>query len=372
MPMIPYRPERIVVQEDAWKDAATSEILARLPGILVQTVQDVDTMLPELRAGSDFRSSGKRTLILARNRGSFMKQCPGAGAEICCGYFVINYALNCHLECTYCILQSFLNNPALTIYTNMDELMHEVEEKVLSSPERIFRIGTGETADSLALDDITLYTLRLVPLFRTLPNAVLELKTKSAQVANLQGLDHGGHTIVSWSVNPDAVIRNEECKSASLEERLEAARLVRQWGYRIGLHFDPIIHYEGWEQDYLEVVQRIFHCLDPEGICWISLGCLRFTPDLKEIVRRRFPRSRVPYGEFVPGNHGKMRYFRPIREEIYAKMKAMIAAHAPHVLVYLCMENRAVWEHSFGAAPLSTDDLAAALGVRGWRTWPAD
>ena len=124
---------------------------------------------PELRAGSDFRTAAKRTLILARNRGSFMKECPGAGAEICCNYLVINFALNCHLECTYCVLQAFLNNPALTVYTNVEDLMSEVSAKVGRFPERTFRIGTGETADSLALDDLTMLLAPAYPLFRLAP-----------------------------------------------------------------------------------------------------------------------------------------------------------------------------------------------------------
>ncbi len=361
MPMVPCHPERVFVHKDSWEDRATHEMLQRLPDVTIRTVEDVDSLLPELQATSDYRTTGKRTLILTRNRGSFMKPCPGAGAEVCCNYTVINYALNCHMDCTYCVLQSFLNNPALTIYTNLDDLTREVGEKVLAEPQRTFRIGTGETADSLALDDITHYSNRLIPLFRRLPNAVLELKTKSALVANLQGLDHGGHTIVSWSLNPNHIIRREELKTAPLKERLEAARQCRQWGYRLAFHFDPIIYYEGWERDYGEVVHHLFAHVDPNSICWISLGCLRFTHDLKEIVRRRFPHSRIAYGEFVPGNHGKLRYFRPIREEVYAKMLAMIRSYAPQVFVYLCMENCAVWERSFGIRYMSTTSLAARM-----------
>jgi spore photoproduct lyase len=359
--MVPYRPERIVVQEDAWSDPLTHEILRRLAGIPVMRIEDVDSLLSELHAASDYRTAGKRVLILSRNRGDFMKQCPGAGAEICCNYYVINFALNCHMECTYCILQSFLNNPALTVYTNVSDMAREVQEKVLAAPGSFFRIGTGETSDSLALDGLTHHSLRIVPLFRSLPNAVLELKTKTDQIANLEGLDHGGHTVVSWSLNPEKVIRFEELKTASLEERLRAACQCRNWGYRVGFHFDPLIHYDGWEEDYRAVVRRIFQFIDPEGICWISLGCLRFTHDLKDIVRQRFPHSRVPYGEFVPGNHNKLRYFRPIRDEMYAKMREWIAAEAPRVFVYMCMENRAAWQRNYGQVPESSDELAARM-----------
>ena len=362
--MVPYRPERILVHEDAWNDVATREILSLLDGTPVQTIRDIDSLLPALRAASDFRTVAKRTLILARNRGNFMKECPGAGAEICCNYFVVNYALNCHLECTYCVLQAFLNNPALTVYTNIDDLMNEVREKVGREPGRTFRIGTGETADSLALDDILRYSRRLVPFFRSLPNAVLELKTKSDRIDNLRDLDHGGHTILSWSLNPARIIRKEELKTASLKERLEAARQCQKWGFRVGFHFDPLVYYDGWEKEYEEVVRDLFHHVDPDGVCWISLGCLRFTPHLKDIVRQRFPGSTLPYGEFVPGNHGKLRYFRPIRDEMYTRLRAWIEASAPRVFVYLCMENRAVWECSFGHAPASSHELSAAMDAR--------
>jgi len=366
--MVPYRPERVVVQNEAWNDALTHEVLRRLPDVPTSTVQDVETLLPQLRAGTDFRTAAKRTLILARNQGSFMKECPGAGAEICCNYVVINFALNCHLECTYCVLQAFLNNPALTVYTNVEDLISEVSAKTGRFPQRTFRIGTGETADSLALDDLTGYSRRLVPFFASLPNAVLELKTKTAQIANLRDMAHAGHTIVSWSLNPERVIRSEEHKSASLAERIGAARRCQEWGYRIGFHFDPMIYYPGWEQDYEGVIGELFRRVDPDGVCWISLGGLRFTPHLKDIVRQRFPRSRVPYGEFVPGHHGKLRYFRPIRDEMYSKMRAWIGARAPRVLVYLCMESRAVWERSFKDPPSTSAELAekmdAGSGIR--------
>ena len=105
-------------------------------------------------------------------------------------------------------------------------------------------------------------------------------------------------------------------------------------------------------------VEEVFHAVDPLRIAWVSLGSLRFTGHLREIVRARFPRSRIPNGEFVPGNHGKLRYFRPIREEMYARMREWIHRAAPNVFVYLCMENRAAWENSFEVVPRNTEDLS--------------
>ncbi len=200
-----------------------------------------------------------------------------------------------------------------------------------------------------------------MPFFASLANGVLELKTKSDQISNLQGLDHGGHTVVSWSVNSLRICRSEELKTAALGERLAAARQCQEWGYKVGFHFDPLIHYEGWEPDYEQAVKEIFDAVDPKGVAWISLGALRFTPHLRELVRRRFPKSKIPYGEFVPGHHGKLRYLRSIREEMYSKMLAWIRRTAPEVFVYLCMESRTVWEKGLGCAAPETPELSARM-----------
>lgn len=365
--MVPYRPEQILVQEQCWKDSSTHRILERMPGIRIRTIRDVDTRLTELKNASDSPSNAKDTLVLMHYPGKFMKNCQGSGAEICCNYFVVSYAWNCHLECTYCVLQSYLDSDALFVCTNIDELQDEVKERLEHSPDRIFRIGTGELADSLALDHITGYSRSLVPFFGSLPNGILELKTKTDQIANLKGLDHRGHTIVSWSMNSKRICRTEELKAPAFEERLAAALQCQEWGYKLGFHFDPIIYSEGWESEYRDAVNEIFSAVDPGKIAWVSLGALRFTPHLRELIRWRFPKSKAPYGEFVPGHHGKLRYFRPLREEMYRKMRSWIHQKAPQLLVYLCMESRAVWERSFGEAPRDTLQLSDQMDTAGSR-----
>jgi spore photoproduct lyase len=351
--MSTYYPELILVHEKALQDGATREILDRLRGIETRIVSEIDV-----------RSCDNRTLALVHHHGKFLKKCQGSGAEICCGYLIASYAWNCHLDCTYCVLRSYLGSEAILISTNIDALMKEVKDAVEQQPERIFRIGTGELADSLALDHITLYSQKLVPFFASLHNGILELKTKSVQIENLQDLDHGGRTVVSWSMNSKHICQTEERNAPGFEARLAAAVKCQKWGYKLGFHFDPIVFYEEWERDYREAVKDILHAVDSKNIAWISLGALRFTPNLREKVRRRFPESKVPYGEFVPGHHGKLRYFRPIREEMYRKMESWIHEEAPQVFVYLCMESCLVWKRSFGRAPLDTSELSQQMDRR--------
>ena len=53
-------------------------------------------------------------------------------------------------------------------------------------------------------------------------------------------------------------------------------------GYLIGLHFDPMILYEGWEEGYEALARQVFEAVKPERVAWISIGSLRFNPEMKK------------------------------------------------------------------------------------------
>ena len=58
-------------------------------------------------------------------------------------------------------------------------------------------------------------------------------------------LPSAGNVIVSWSINPDAVIEREEHGTASLTARFGAAEKCLARGYPIAFHIDPMI----WHPD---------------------------------------------------------------------------------------------------------------------------
>jgi spore photoproduct lyase len=76
---------------------------------------------------------------------------------------------------------------------------------------------------------------------------------------------------------------------------------------------------------------------------------------------KRYPESRILYQEFIRGLDGKMRYFQPIRIEMYGKMAEWIRHACAKTFIYLCMESKEVWEKSLGFAPRSNQDLSSML-----------
>jgi len=327
--------------------------------IPVEIIEDVQTVYKLISSADDPVQKGKTILLLTRNKGAFIKDCPGTRAYTCCGYQILHIGTFCTMDCSYCILQAYLHPPVLQYYANYDDLLAELDRLILK--KAVSRVGTGEFTDSLIWEQWTDLSDLLVPRLANQAHVVLELKTKTTAIEGLKQLHHNRKTIVAWSLNTNRVIANEERRTASLDDRLRAAAECESWGYPLAFHFDPLVIYDGCEDDYREVVQQIFNHVSAKNIAWISLGSLRFMPSLKPIIQRRFPESKIVYGEFISGLDGKLRYFKPLRIELYRKIADWIRETAPDVLIYFCMEDDEVWEKALGFIPAERGSLSIML-----------
>ncbi len=339
-----YSPKSLFIEESVLNEPLTQSVIKNLPHLTPQYF----TGPLESQFSSLTDKQGKEVLVIAKQKGHFLKACPGAKDSLCCGYFILESASNCNYECTYCVLQSYLNSPPLIIYANLNDMFNELEGIFSTSPKTQFRIGTGELSDSLSHDHITEFSKYVVPFFAKTQKACIELKTKSIQIENLQDLDHQGRTIVSWSLNTKKMAHQEELKTPNIEERLAAARICQEWGYPLSFHLEPLLFYPEWEQDYQELIQSLFKHIRPKQIKWISLGGLRLLGNLKEIAQEKFPKSSYLYEEFIPGTDGKLRYLKMIRLEMYRKISRWIRDCGGIVPMYLCMESSEVWRKGLG------------------------
>lgn len=350
-----WRPRQVWIDRQVRDSPITAQVLMALPEVPTEVI-DGPPPVPEPESQAALMTTAKRQLYLTAQRGRFLRACPGASsrqsaAHLCCGYMIVDVVYNCNYDCTYCYLQSYVNAPYLTVYANIDQLFDELGTFLRSQPQHLVRIGSGEFSDSLSLDPLTGFAGLLVPFVRQFPNVLFEFKTKSDLVDGLLEHDPAGRVMVSWSLNPEAVVQREEHKTASLAARLRAAQRCRDAGYKIGLHFDPLLYYPGWEADYEPFVAQVFAALAPTDIAYMSLGSLRFAPALHDVVRTRFPKSRILLEELLPGPDGKIRYFKPLRTEMYAKMHAWIRRYTPDTGLYLCMESQEIWQRALGHAP---------------------
>ncbi len=335
-----------------------SQIQNRL-GVAAEIVESAEEVYQAVDASPDPIAEGKNTLFLTRNKGAFIRPCPGTSYYTCCNYMILHIGTFCSMDCAYCILQTYFHPPLLQYYVNQEE-MHGVLDQVFSE-QKIRRIGTGEFTDSLIWEELDPIGEKLVRKFAGQDQAILELKTKTVAIDHLLPLAHNRKTIMAWSLNTERVIAEQERATTSLAARLRAASRCQARGYPLAFHFDPLVIYPGCEKEYQAVLKRLFRSVDPAGIVWISIGSLRFMPDLKPVIERRFPKSKMIYGEFIKGMDGKMRYFKPLRLALYKRLVERIRETAPETTVYFCMEDGEAWQHAFGFLPSEKGGLPAML-----------
>jgi spore photoproduct lyase len=339
----PFAPpfDRVEVDADAAPLPFAERFLARLPG----------SIPVRLRQPRDPAPAGRRTVHVTREPGAFLKPCPCSPGAVRCGYRVFTPAFQCPFGCTYCFLRLYAPDAPLTLYANLEDAEAELAAAARKW-EGSVRVGTGQFADSLALDPWTGHARWLLDLFERLPGVQLELKTKSARVEALLDRRPPPNAVAAWSVNPPERIASDEPGSATLAERLEAAAAAARAGYRVGFHFDPVVAEEGWEAAYRGVIGALFEAVEPSRVAWVSLGTLRFPPRFLEEWGPRLRGRRAFFGELVPGEDGKLRYFWPLRKRVYRVLaEALRREGGPELRVYLCMESPAMWGAALGWRP---------------------
>lgn len=308
----------------------------------------------------------KRNIYITDYKGQFFKRCPGTHQKMaCCNYFVLNLGLQCNMNCSYCYLQSFINTPVMTVYSNIDQALEELDQMTSEFKGLSFRVGTGEVIDSLSLDPLTLYSHDLIDFFKSRPHLTLEFKTKSDFVDQFLEKEHAKNVIVSWSVNPQLIIESEEHKTASLEKRLLAAKKCLEKNFKISFHIDPLIWHPQWQDSYADLVDKITTLFTPEDIPYMSLGALRFQPEQRWIMKERFPlNSFVNQAEVFEGTDKKLRYDQNLRNQMFSFIIERFKKHNSKWNVFLCMESPETWLSTYENTPKKVAGLEDLFETR--------
>jgi spore photoproduct lyase len=337
--------DRLFIDEKSKNSKLVERLLATFPANKVEWVTKKPFPLSrgDLSAAEFDRS--KKNLFITEFAGHFFKRCPGSKPGLlCCNYFVLNWGQQCDMNCSYCYLQSFINNPVMTLYSNLDKAFAELREIARSMGKQKLRVGTGETVDSLSLDPLTHFARDIIVLFREFPHWTVEFKTKSSFVDQFLDVEHGGNAIVSWSLNPQPVITAEEHGTASLEERLAAAERCLKKDFPVGFHLDPVIYHAEWEKNYDTLVDEICRRFSPKQIPFMSIGALRFQPEQRHLMRERFGmKSFVTSAEMFPSADGKLRYPVALRTQMFERIRQRFLNHDPAWKIFLCMETPETW-----------------------------
>ncbi len=335
-----FYPKNIFVENKAAGEFLASRFKTMFPKARFYEIESLKNYLCGHR-GSQIKDYNNRrnTVFIVKQKYDFFKRCPCTNNALACGYHIFNLGFGCIFDCTYCFLQGYVNSPGIILPSNIGSFF----DKFGYYKKTGMRIGTGEFSDSLALDEITQYSMPIMEFFRKHENITFEFKTKSVNIKNILAARHSGNIVVSWSLNPQSIIDENEFFTPSLKQRLEAALKCVEAGYRVGFHFDPVIYFEGWEKEYALLIEQLFTKINPKHIAWISIGTFRFSPGLKQVIERRFSSNRILNEELLLGFDNKLRYPYQLRLSISKRMIELLTKHSSKLNLYLCMEELSMW-----------------------------
>lgn len=353
--------EKVYIDQTSINSAVAQRCLSLFPMEKVEIVSEEPfSNLKRTLTAEEFDQS-KKILFVTEFKGQFFKRCPGSSqskAINCCNYHVLNLGSQCNMNCSYCYLQSYLNSGVSKIYSNIDQALIELDLMAAQNAHHPFRVGTGEIIDSLSLDQITLFSRRLIPFFKKYPKWTLEFKTKSDHVDQFLDLGPSKQTVVSWSLNCNEIIESEEHKTARLEQRLTAAEKCVKAGFSIAFHLDPLIWHPEWKKNYTALVNEIIKRFTPEQVNVISMGTLRFQPEQRHMMKQRFGlQSYVTSAEMFPSEGSKLRYDASLRHEMLRALYNQFKNNDPQWRIFLCMETPETWVSALDSQPMKKEEL---------------
>ena len=298
-----------------------------------------------------------RKVTVSDSQNEVFGMCPVASEKtVCCNLMTIDAVQGCSLGCSYCSIQTFYTDGKISIDKNLAEKL----SKIPLDPSKNYHIGSGQSSDSLAIGNREGVLDAQLEFARKNSNIILEFKTKSSNIDHLVKTDVPKNVFVSWSLNPQLFIDNEDHGTASLDQRISSARRLSDKGILIGFHFHPIVYYENYEKDYSDVVKKVMATFEPSEIAMISMGTLTFIKPAIQKLRSTGLSSKVlqiPMADAV----GKSSYTREIKAEIFNQVYSQFDHWHDRVFFYLCMEESAVWESVFGEYYSSNTEFENAL-----------
>jgi spore photoproduct lyase len=302
--------------------------------------------------------SQKNKNIIQKSKKQIYGICPVASDKtICCQLHTIDAVENCVFGCSYCTIQTFYSGN-IAIDDNLEQKL----KKISIDPKRFYHFGSGQSSDSLALGNRGGILDALCNFAANNPNILMEFKTKSNKIGYFSDKGIPKNVVCSWSLNTPTIIANEEHFTASLEQRISAARIVANLGIKIAFHLHPMIYYNNWHEDYTKVALRIMNSFDQNEVLFISFGTITLIRPVIQKIRELGNPTKTLQMELVPDPHGKFTYTDEIKIKMFQTVYDVFNPWHKKVFFYLCMEKEIIWNAVFGYVYKTNEEFEMEFG----------
>jgi len=325
----------LYIEEEVLDHPRTREICKRFPKIKPVVCKHYGEIFN--RRSQNFRLQKNRpSLILAQKHNNFVLEAPqGYGIGSNHNYY-FSHMMNCVYDCRYCFLQGMYRSANYVLFVNYEDFGEKIARQAKSLTDQQVTFFSGYDCDSLALDPVSKFTDYILPLFRSLPNACLELRTKSTQVRKLLDTEPFDNCVVAFSFSPDVIASSLEHKAPSVSKRLDSLVKLQQRGWKIGLRFDPLIYHDGFTDTYETLFRDVLNVVSVDQLHSVSLGTFRMPDSFFKNVVNLYPDEKLFAGP-LEKNNGMVAYQKEIEQEMVSTCTDKLMEYVPEHLFYPCV-----------------------------------
>jgi len=326
--------ETIYIEEAILQHPRVLDIVARFPQARKVTCGRYGEVFNP--KAQNFRlQKQKPAMILAEKYKHFVLPAPlGYGIGATKNYY-FSHMLNCLYDCRYCFLQGMYQSANYVLFVNYEDFQQDIQQLCIESLNESLHFFSGYDCDSLALEPVTGFAEHFLPFFTTLPNAWLELRTKSTQVRSLLNREPLPRCVVAFSLSPDQIADKVEAKAPSVARRLDALCKVQEQGWQIGLRFDPLIFQSGYQQQYSELFEQVFSRIDLIQLHSVSLGVFRLPENFFKKVHKLYPEEKLFAGPLV-SQQGMVSYKQELEQEMMHYCTEQLLTYIPADKFFPC------------------------------------
>ncbi|MHC4113973.1 MAG: SPL family radical SAM protein [Planctomycetota bacterium] len=339
-----FNPDKIVLTKGSCQTARQCDFVEAICNLYPQAevIERFDISHNRFELGSsdplELHYKGKKTLLFGVHKS--VLRFSDEGDNTCPNYWHFSPYGFCPYNCQYCYLAGTPGvkfSPTVKIFVNIDEILDQIAHTAskLTKPTAFY---LGKLQDGLALDSLTGYSRIMVPFFAEQKYTKLTLLTKCSDIENLLDLEHNGHTILSWSLNPSEISERFESNVPTPDERIAAMRKCSDAGYPLRAVIMPTIPIENWQNIYMRFLENLLKSVPLERI---TVGQICSYSGALQLTKRKLGKDNPISNMLEKGKSkdGRTRFPMNARIEVYRTLIDTIRKLQPKLQVGLCMEE---------------------------------
>jgi len=339
-----FNPDTIVLTKGSCQTAQQRDFIQAICHVYpkAQIIERFDISHNRFELGSsdslELHYKGKNTLLFGVHKSAL--RFSDEDSNTCPNYWHFSPYGFCPYDCQYCYLAGTPGvkfSPTVKIFINIEQILGQIDTAACQLTKST-AFYLGKLQDSLALDSLTGYSRIMVPFFARQKYARMTMLTKCGSADNLLDLDHNGHTILSWSLNPPEVSEIFETNVPSISERISAMQKCVKAGYPVRAVIMPIIPIENWQRIYREFFELLLTKIELERI---TLGQICSYSGALQLTERKLGKDNPISNMLEKGKSkdGRTRFPMKARIEVYRNLIDTIRKLQPQLQMGLCMEE---------------------------------